>query len=87
MWGKFLRYIELYNDAACLNGLKNTGEMWREPYESETFEVEVEELWQTLKPLYQQLHSYVGRRLIRRYPHNGIKADGLIYSLTPAWSM
>ncbi|PRD34939.1 UNVERIFIED_CONTAM: Angiotensin-converting enzyme [Trichonephila clavipes] len=74
----FLRYIELSNDAACLNGFKNAGEMWREPYESETFEAEVEELWQTLKPFYQQLHAYVRRRLIRRYPHSGIKADGPI---------
>ncbi|GFY78990.1 angiotensin-converting enzyme, partial [Trichonephila inaurata madagascariensis] len=78
MKDKFLRYIELSNDAACLNGFKNAGEMWREPYESETFEAEVEELWQTLKPFYQQLHAYVRRRLIRRYPHSGIKADGPI---------
>ncbi|GFX71575.1 angiotensin-converting enzyme [Trichonephila clavipes] len=61
--------------------------MWREPYECETFEAEVEELWKTLKPFYQQLHACVGRRLIRRYPHSGIKADRSIYSFTPAWSM
>ncbi|GIY26315.1 angiotensin-converting enzyme [Caerostris darwini] len=78
MKDKFLRYVELSNEAACLNGFKNAGELWQEAYESETFEEEIEELWQTIKPFYQQLHAYVRRKLMQNYPHSGIKADGPI---------
>ncbi|GBM27973.1 Angiotensin-converting enzyme [Araneus ventricosus] len=75
---KFHRYVELSNEAACLNGFKDAGELWRESYESATFEEEVEELWQTIKPFYEQLHAYVRRRLMEQYPDVGIKADGPI---------
>ncbi|CAL1265728.1 unnamed protein product [Larinioides sclopetarius] len=75
---KFHRYVELSNEAACLNGFKDAGELWRESYESATFEEEVEELWQTIKPFYEQLHAYVRRRLMQQYPEIGIKADGPI---------
>ncbi|GIX89140.1 angiotensin-converting enzyme [Caerostris extrusa] len=86
MKDKFLRYVELSNEAACLNvsnfcrveKFKNAGELWQEAYESETFEEEIEELWQTIKPFYQQLHAYVRRKLMQNYPHSGIKADGPI---------
>ncbi|GBM64390.1 Angiotensin-converting enzyme [Araneus ventricosus] len=78
MKDKFLRYVELSNEAACLNGFKDNGEMWREAYESETFEDEIEELWNTMKPFYEQLHAYVRRRLMQRYPRSGIKPNGPI---------
>ncbi|GBM64391.1 Angiotensin-converting enzyme [Araneus ventricosus] len=75
---QFLRYVNLSNEAACLNGFKNNGEMWREAYESDSFEEEVEELWSVIKPFYEQLHAYVRRKLIQRYPRSGIKPDGPI---------
>ncbi|GBN75145.1 Angiotensin-converting enzyme [Araneus ventricosus] len=78
MKDKYIRYVELANQVACLNGFRDAGEFSRESYESETFVQEVEELWQTVKPLYEQLHSYVRRKLMQRYPHIGIKADGPI---------
>ena len=37
------------------------GDMWRDPYENDAFEDQVEELWQTILPLYQQLHAYIRR--------------------------
>ncbi|CAL1265733.1 unnamed protein product [Larinioides sclopetarius] len=75
---QFLRYVDLSNEAACLNGFKNNGEMWREAYESDSFEEEVEELWNVIKPFYEQLHAFVRRKLIQRYPRSGIKPDGPI---------
>ena len=44
---------------------------------SPDFEKDLEELWQTLAPLYQQLHAYVRSQLIERYPGK-IRADGPI---------
>lgn len=52
--------------------------MWREAYESETFETDLEELWEQLKPLYEHLHAYVRRRLIQQYGSDKIKVDGPI---------
>ncbi|KAF8795130.1 Angiotensin-converting enzyme-like protein [Argiope bruennichi] len=75
---KFLRYVNLSNEAACLNGFKDNGEMWREAYESDSFVEEIEELWNVIRPFYEQLHAYVRRKLIQRYPRSGIKPDGPI---------
>ena len=39
------------------------GAFWRDAYETPDLEEQLEDLWQTILPLYQQLHAYV-----RRYP-------------------
>ena len=39
------------------------GKMWLKPYESDDFKAELEHLWQQLKPLYEQIHAYVRRKL------------------------
>ena len=44
-------------------GFENMGEMWIYPYESTTFRDDLVHLWTQLKPLYQQLHAYVRRKL------------------------
>ncbi|XP_035222390.1 uncharacterized protein LOC118195242 [Stegodyphus dumicola] len=75
---KFLRFVNLSNEAARLNGFSDTGDMWREAYESETFEEDLESLWNQLKPLYEHLHAYVRRKLIQEYGKNKIKEDGPI---------
>lgn len=59
-------------------GFSDAGELWRENYESETFEEEVEELLRTIFPFYQQLHAYVRGKLIENYPFSEIKKDGPI---------
>ncbi|XP_054712126.1 angiotensin-converting enzyme-like [Uloborus diversus] len=78
MKGHFLKYVQLTNEAARLNGFSDAGDLWREVYESETFVRDVEALWKTMEPLYQQLHAYVRRKLIQQYPGRGIRADGPI---------
>ncbi|KAA0187077.1 hypothetical protein HAZT_HAZT010116, partial [Hyalella azteca] len=45
------------------SGFDNMGEMWLYPYESLTFKSDMKRLWLQLKPLYEQLHAYVRRRL------------------------
>lgn len=75
---KYIRFIELSNEAAKLNGFKDVGEMWRERYESDVFQQDIERLWEQIRPLYQQLHAYVRRRLIKLYGSEKIRKDGPI---------
>lgn len=37
--------------------------MWNFPYESPSFENEMEEVWNQISPLYEQMHAYVRRKL------------------------
>ncbi|KAF8795127.1 Angiotensin-converting enzyme like protein [Argiope bruennichi] len=88
---KLCRFSSLSDDPCDLSlepGFEDTGEFERDAYESDTFVEEIEELWQTLKPLYEQLHAYVRRKLIQYYPHVDIKEDGPIpaHILGNMWS-
>ena len=47
-------------------------------YESDTFKEDVEQLWQTMKPLYEQLHAYVRAKLRDVYGDQFDNSDGLI---------
>ena len=49
-----------------LNGYKDGAAMKVEPYESDTFIQEMEETWEGLKPLYEQLHAYVRAKLLQK---------------------
>ena len=53
------QYVDLYNEAANLNGFDDASLMKVDPYESDTFKEEMEETWEGLKPLYEELHAYV----------------------------
>ncbi len=55
----YMDHVDIYNEAAKLNGFKDASQMKVVDYESKTFKDEMEDTWQGLKPLYQQLHAYV----------------------------
>ena len=96
---KFVRFVELGNKAAKLNGtLENViyykstvcdivpciysdfpdiGAYWLHEYESDTFKDDVEDLWNTVKPLYKELHAYVRSKLRDVYADQ-FSDDGLI---------
>ena len=60
-------YVELEN--AILNwDHSDEGEYWRSWYETDNFKETIEQLWQQVKPLYQQLHAYVKHKLRDAYP-------------------
>ncbi|XP_071443232.1 angiotensin-converting enzyme [Hetaerina americana] len=59
--------VELTNEAARLNNLTDGAELWMFPYESPTLKLEVEEVWEEVRPLYEQLHAYVRRKLRDHY--------------------
>ena len=48
------------------NGFTDGTDWKTDEYESDTFVQEMEETWQGLKPLYQQLHAYVRDKLVKR---------------------
>jgi len=56
---------------------KDAGAFWVDDYESDTFKDDIEELWQTLKPFYNQIHAYVRAKLRNVYPDQ-FTDDGLI---------
>lgn len=85
---EFLEYVKLSNEAAKLNGFSDAGDMWRDGYETETFEKDIEDLWKVIEPFYKQLHAFVRRRLIQHYSGKGIQPNGPIpaHLLGNMWS-
>ncbi|XP_059494632.1 angiotensin-converting enzyme [Stegostoma tigrinum] len=74
----FKRYVELSNKAARLNGHADTGAFWRSLYDSKTFEADLENIYNELKPLYLNLHAYVRRALHKKYGNAYINLKGPI---------
>lgn len=75
---KFLRYVELINEAARMNGFHDASELWQSTYESDDFEDNMRQLWEQLFPLYKQLHAYVRAKLRKMYGADKIAEDGPI---------
>lgn len=60
-------------------GFADTGDAWRSAYETPNLSEQLDKLYSTLKPFYQQLHAYIRRKLNNIYSNYGtIKADGPI---------
>ncbi|XP_061377584.1 angiotensin-converting enzyme-like isoform X1 [Danaus plexippus] len=74
----FTQYVELDNEAAKLNGYKDVAEWWQSEYEVKDFEEQLAKLWEDVKPLYQQLHAYVRKRLRDKYGEHIVSARGPI---------
>ncbi|EGI62306.1 Angiotensin-converting enzyme, partial [Acromyrmex echinatior] len=55
--------IALTNDAARMNNFTDAAEYWMFPYESPNFQQDIDEAWETIRPLYEELHAYIRRRL------------------------
>merc|ERR1711874_593024 len=72
------QYVDLYNEAAELNGFDDASLMKVDPYESDTFKEEMGETWEGLKPLYQQLHAYVRHKLSKFYGSDVVPDSGPI---------
>ncbi|XP_052132138.1 angiotensin-converting enzyme-like isoform X2 [Frankliniella occidentalis] len=85
---QFVQYVELTNEAARLNNFSDASEEWVKDYESAEFRNQIQELWLQLRPLYEQIHAYVRRRLNEQYGDAVVKKDGLIpaHLLGNMWS-
>ncbi|GLH07210.1 Angiotensin-converting enzyme [Gryllus bimaculatus] len=74
----YKKYVQLNNKAAKMNGFEDMGEMWRHDYDSETLKEEMLDLWETIEPLYVQLHKYVRTKLEQHYGEKLAASDGLL---------
>ena len=64
-------------------GLADSGEDWRSNYQSalpetEDFEQIVDSLWLRVKPLYEQLHAYIRKKLRKLYKDQEFPKGGQI---------
>uniref|UniRef100_A0AAY4A3H6 Angiotensin-converting enzyme n=1 Tax=Denticeps clupeoides TaxID=299321 RepID=A0AAY4A3H6_9TELE len=71
-------FVQLSNKASREDGFADTGDYWRSWYESPTFKDDVEQLYQTVRPLYENLHAFVRRKLYNYYGPKYINLKGPI---------
>ncbi|HKE83520.1 MAG TPA: M2 family metallopeptidase [Vicinamibacterales bacterium] len=66
---EYQRFAELSNKGAKELGFADTGAMWRAKYDMapDAFAKELDRLYEQLRPLYLQLHTYVRARLHKKY--------------------
>ena len=74
----YLRYVDLTNKQARLNGFEDYGDQWRHNYDTTELEVIVKNLYQQVEPLYKQLHAYIRRQLYRTYGAENISLTGTL---------
>jgi peptidyl-dipeptidase A len=67
----YTRFAELSNKGARELGFTDTGAMWRAKYDMppDEFTKELDRLWDQVRPLYLQLHTYVRMKLHEKYPN------------------
>ncbi|XP_055868870.1 angiotensin-converting enzyme-like [Biomphalaria glabrata] len=74
----FTEFVLLYNEALRISCFKDAGEYWRSWYDSPTFEEDMDNLYVQIRPLYEQLHAYVRRKLQQKYSQHKFPASGHI---------
>jgi peptidyl-dipeptidase A len=74
------RFVQLGNQGAKELGFADLGAFWRAGYDMppDDFAKEVDRLWTQVKPLYDQLHAHVRRRLGEKYGTGVVPPDGAI---------
>ncbi|XP_078684270.1 angiotensin-converting enzyme-like isoform X1 [Branchiostoma floridae x Branchiostoma belcheri] len=63
----YVTYVDLKNQIARANGYTDYGDQWRWKYETDTFEQDMLDIWEEVKPFYLELHAYVRRKLYDVY--------------------
>nr|XP_026490653.1 angiotensin-converting enzyme-like [Vanessa tameamea] len=75
---RYMRYVQLANEAAVNTGYRDAGDQMRSAYEDPSFRASVEEIFNQVAPLYKQLFTYVRRKLVLRYGVTSVRPDGPI---------
>jgi peptidyl-dipeptidase A len=80
MRDRYARFVDLSNQGARELGFADTGALWRAGYDMtpEQFSAELERVWSEVSPLYQELHTYVRKKLIQKYGATAQRKDGMI---------
>ncbi|GLH07211.1 Angiotensin-converting enzyme [Gryllus bimaculatus] len=74
----YKKYVILKNKEARLMGAADYGEVWRIPYNSDNFQDELRKLWESIEPLYVELHKYVRTKLKLHYGDQMDISDDLL---------
>lgn len=64
----YTEYVRLNNIGARENGYKDAGDYKRKLYDVDNLDEIAEDVWEELKPFYEELHAYVRFRLKEHYP-------------------
>ena len=75
----FVSFVDLSNEATRGIGFADVGDLWRSRYEPLTPDgvvAEADRLFGQVKPLYEQLHCYVRRKLSKKYGAKVVPATG-----------
>ncbi|XP_015174852.1 PREDICTED: angiotensin-converting enzyme [Polistes dominula] len=59
----YQQLVTLNNEAARLNNFSDAAQYWMFPYESSNFQQDIENVWESIRPLYEELHAYVRKKL------------------------
>ncbi|MDP9052984.1 MAG: M2 family metallopeptidase [Acidobacteriota bacterium] len=80
MRDRYARFVVLSNQGARELGFADTGALWRAGYDMtpEQYSAELERVWREVAPLYEELHTYVRRKLIEKYGSAAQRNDGMI---------
>ncbi|KAF7283980.1 hypothetical protein GWI33_022798 [Rhynchophorus ferrugineus] len=76
MKNKFMRYVEVANQAARINGFQDASEAMQFTYESAEFEDNLAQTIHQIMPLYKELFTYVRSKLYAKYGSEIIRIDG-----------
>lgn len=76
----YTRFVELANKGARELGFADLGALWRSNYDMppDEFSIELERLWNQVRPLYLSLHAYVRSQMFNKYGPQVISQDGPI---------
>ena len=74
---KYQRFVELANEGARELGFEDLGALWRSGYDMtpDEFTLEMDRLWNQVRPLYKSLHCYVRGKLQGHYGEELVPLD------------
>lgn len=76
---RVITFAAIISSFICLTGkYEDMGDYYRSWYEQDNFEQTVQNLFNDLAPLYDQLHAYVRRKLKQRYSEQTFPSSGHI---------
>lgn len=75
---QYSEFVTIANEVAHLNGFHDMGEYWRRPYEDPVLPERLWSIWGQIRPLYEQVHAYVRRRLYNKYGSQFVSLRGAI---------
>lgn len=75
---QYKKYIELVNKEARANGFPDASKSWVHLYEDNNFVQTIDRLWDQLKPLYDELHTYTKYKLLEIYGNKIDRTDPTI---------